>query len=76
MTNFIRNRFIIPKHVEERTTCSDDTVQSVTTDNTDNGAEAEAQPPPQKKKRLSNREYKKLKKGQNKVGFAKSPNLI
>lgn len=49
----------------ETNACSDETKNTATNDNTANGSDE--QQPPQKKKRLSNREYKKLMKGQNKV---------
>lgn len=49
---------------EQLSTCLDG---SATTDNTTNDGKEDQ--PPEKKKRLSNREYKKLMKGQNKVSF-------
>lgn len=64
-------RFMVQKNVanndtEESSTCLEENVKAATTDNSENGTDAQ---PPQKKKRLSNREYKKLMKGQNKVKF-------
>lgn len=50
------------KKVAPNSTCYDKNEESTKGANDENGSE-----PPQKKKRLSNREYKKLKKGQNKV---------
>lgn len=51
-------------NTEETSTCSDGTAKpEIEVGKTDNDAEQ----PPQKRKRLSNREYKKLTKGQNKV---------
>lgn len=48
----------------EKGTCSEENAISVSTENGERGS---GDQPPQKRKRLSNREYKKLMKGQNKV---------
>lgn len=60
-------RFLLTKNVtsnstEKASTCSEENTKPKT--ETENDGE---QPPPEKKKRLSNKEYKKLMKGQNKV---------
>lgn len=59
----------VPKSTDtpEASTRSDENKDTDTVDNVENGSDG--QPPPQKKKRLSNREYKKLTKGQNKVRY-------
>lgn len=59
-------RSVINNSAEETGTCSEENVKTTTAENVENGSE---QQPPQKKKRLSNREYKKLMKGQNKVSM-------
>lgn len=48
-------------------TCSDEIAKPETEVQTSENGE---QQPPQKRKRLSNREYKKLMKGQNKVNLS------
>lgn len=62
------NRYIIPKNVKDNNTeggtCSEENAETKTVENAENGG---GEHPPQKKKRLSNREYKKMMKGQNKV---------
>lgn len=72
---FALERFMVPKNngTQESSTCSDGSVKAATTDSTENGNEVQ---PPKKKPRLSNREYKKLKKGQNKVKFRKLSLLL
>lgn len=63
-------RFLLAKNVasnktDNASTCSEEDAKPTTeAGKSENGDE---QPPPQKKQRLSNKEYKKLMKGQNKV---------
>lgn len=58
---------VISSDIQTASTCSDEntkTASNAPENGTENDAEAN---PPAKKPRLSNREYKKLMKGQNKV---------
>lgn len=64
-------RFMFTKNVtsnstEGTSTCSEENIKpKIEVEKSEN----DEQPPPEKKKRLSNREYKKLMKGQNKVSL-------
>lgn len=59
-------RSVINNSAEGKDTCSEENAKSTKDENGENSNE---QQPPQKKKRLSNREYKKMMKGQNKVSM-------
>lgn len=69
------NRYIVPKgelkqNTNAESTCSNNDKKSETiASNNNEKSESVDVEPIAKKPRLSNREYKKLKKGQNKVSF-------
>lgn len=64
--NYVFLRFVVTKTAkidkEQTSTCPDESKPTENTTNDGNGDQ-----PPEKKKRLSNKEYKKMMKGQNKV---------